>query len=256
MTDGIEILALAGVPMVEPGDDLASLVLQSIEQSGIALRHDDVVVLAQKIVSKAEGRYAYLNEVTVSHAAQDLAAKTGKDPRQMALVLAESSEVLRAKPGVVIVEHKNGYVLANAGIDKSNITSDPDNPRVLLLPEDADRSARLLRDELAARTGIRPAVIINDSVGRAWRVGTVGIAIGCAGLAPVKNQIGEKDLFGNTLEVTMPAVADELAAAASLAMGQAAEKTPLVLVRGASFSAQEGTGQKALLRTRSEDMFR
>jgi len=171
------------------------------------------------------------------------------------VILRESREVLRARPGVVIVEHRNGYVHANAGIDRSNIASDADDPRLLLLPEDPDASAAALRSALFELTGVAPQVIINDSFGRAWRNGTVGVAIGTAGLLPLKNQIGERDLFGNVLEVTEAAVADELAAAASLVMGQAAEAVPVVLVRGAALAKAE-TGSRALLRDRAMDLFR
>ena len=207
------------------------------------------------MVSKAEGRYARLAEVQVGEQAQALAEQADKDPRLVQLILDESREVLRVRPGVIIVEHRNGYVHANAGIDRSNIHSDPQDPRVLLLPVDADASAQSLRHSLAALTGVSAQVIINDSFGRAWRNGTVGVAIGCAGLQPLRNQIGERDLFGNVLEVTEPAVADELAAAASLVMGQAAEGCPVVLVRGAQLAACAG-GSAALLRERRQDLFR
>lgn len=241
--------------MVEPGDNLAQLLAASLAANELQLEAGDVLVLAQKIISKAENRYAYFADVTPSPEALDLAARADKDPRQAELILRESAEVLRVRPGVIIVEHSNGTVLANAGIDRSNISSDPDNPRVLLLPEDADASAARLRRSLQELTGQSVQIIINDSVGRAWRNGTVGIAIGTAGLDPLFNQIGEQDIFGNVLEVTEPAVADELAAAASLVMGQAAEGCPVVLVRGATVRAAE-TGSQALLRDKSMDMFR
>ena len=181
--------------------------------------------------------------------------QAGKDPRQVELVLQESREVLRVRPGVIIVEHRNGYVHANAGIDKSNIVRDENDPRVLLLPENPDASAQALRSGLAEYTGVAPQVIINDSMGRAWRNGTVGLAIGTAGLQPLHNQIGHTDMFGNVLEVTEPAVADELAAGASLVMGQAAEACPVVLARGACLKPAE-IGSGGLLRDRSLDMFR
>ncbi len=255
MTKRLELIALAGFPLVEPGNDLAQLVADALAANGLQLESGDVLVLAQKIVSKAENRYVRFAEVTPSPAAEDLAARSGKDPRQAELILRESAEVLRVRPGVVIVEHKHGTVLANAGIDRSNIESDPEDPRVLLLPVDPDASAAQLRSDLARLTGQSVQVIINDSVGRAWRNGTVGIAIGSAGLDPLFNQIGDKDMFGNVLEVTEPAVADELAAAASLLMGQAAEGCPVVLVRGAQLRSSEG-GAGALLRDKSLDMFR
>ncbi len=251
----LELIALRGLPPVEPGDDLVAMILAALKSADIALRQSDVIIVAQKVVSKAENRYAYLNAVEVSAQARELATRADKDPRQVQLVLQESREVLRVRPGVIIVEHRNGYVHANAGIDRSNIQSDTDNPRVLLLPENPDQSAAQLREQLASATGVRPQVIINDSFGRAWRNGTVGVAIGCAGLQPLHNQVGERDLFGNVLEVTEPAVADELAAAASLLMGQAAEGCPVVLARGLELARAE-TGSEALLRERDMDLFR
>jgi coenzyme F420-0:L-glutamate ligase/coenzyme F420-1:gamma-L-glutamate ligase len=214
-----------------------------------------VLVIAQKIVSKAEGRYVRLADVSVGPEALALAAQADKDPRQVELILRESTAVIRVRPGVIIVEHRNGYVHANAGIDKSNISNDHDDPQVLLLPEDPDRSAQALRQALAQRGAVAPQVIINDSMGRAWRNGTVGLAIGTAGLAPINSQVGELDLFGNVLEVTEPAVADELAAGASLVMGQAAQACPVVLARGAGLKPAEG-GSSALIRDKAMDMFR
>ena len=255
MTSAVQLIPLLGFPRVEPGDDLGKLLIQSLADNTLDLRPGDVLVLAQKIVSKAEDCYARLADIEPGDEAYALAARANKDPRQAELILRESNEVLRVRPGVVIVEHRNGYVHANAGIDKSNIASDPQDPRVLLLPERPDQSAAQLRARLAAETGITVQIIINDSAGRAWRNGTVGIAIGTAGLAPLFNQVGERDLFGNVLEVTEPAVADELAAAASLVMGQAAEGCPVVLVRGAQIAvSEEGSG--SLLRDKSLDMFR
>jgi coenzyme F420-0:L-glutamate ligase/coenzyme F420-1:gamma-L-glutamate ligase len=255
MTARLELIPLEGFPLVQPGDDLAQLIMASLEANDLPLEEGDVLVIAQKIVSKAEGRYVRLADVTVGPEALALAAQADKDPRQVELILRESTEVIRVRPGVIIVEHRNGYVHANAGIDKSNISNDRDDPQVLLLPEDPDRSAQALRQALAQRAEVAPQVIINDSMGRAWRNGTVGLAIGTAGLAPVNNQIGEQDLFGNVLEVTEPAVADELAAGASLVMGQAAQACPVVLARGAGLQQAEG-GSDALIRDKAMDMFR
>lgn len=255
MITRLELIPLEGFPLVEPGDDLVALIIVALRDNALVLEAGDVLVVAQKIVSKAENRYARLADVTVSDEAVVLAAKADKDPRQVQLILQESREVLRVRPGVIIVEHRNGYVHANAGIDKSNISMDANDPRVLLLPIDPDASARALRRGLEERTGIAPQVIINDSMGRAWRNGTVGLAIGTAGLQPLNNQIGEVDMFGNVLEVTEPAVADELAAGASLVMGQAAEACPVVLARGACLKPAE-VGSGGLLRDRSIDMFR
>jgi coenzyme F420-0:L-glutamate ligase/coenzyme F420-1:gamma-L-glutamate ligase len=251
----LELIPLEDFPRVEPGDDLAALILATLAGNGLTLGAGDVLVVAQKVVSKAEDRYVRLADVTPGAAALKLAAQADKDPRQAELILRESRELIRVRPGVVIVEHRNGYVHANAGIDKSNIPNSPDDPQVLLLPENPDASAAVLRDAMYDACGEAIKIIINDSAGRAWRVGTVGIAIGTAGLLPLYNQIGEDDMFGNTLEVTEAAVADELAAAASLVMGQAAESCPVVLVRGAQLQAAE-SGSGALLRDKSQDMFR
>lgn len=255
MSARLELIPLLGFPLVEPGDDLAQLVFDALHTNELQLESGDVLVVAQKVVSKAEDRYARLADVLVSAEARVLAEQADKDPRQVQLILDESAEVLRVRPGVIIVEHRNGYVHANAGIDKSNIQSDPGDPRVLLLPRDADASALALRRGLARRGAFPPQVIINDSMGRAWRNGTVGLAIGTAGLEPLYNQIGGKDMFGNVLEVTEPAVADELAAGASLVMGQAAEACPVVLARGARLTCAE-VGSAGLLRDKSLDMFR
>ena len=255
MPQALILIPLADFPRVEPGDDLVSLLLQSLADNGLELRSDDVLVIAQKIVSKAEGRYVRLADVVPGPEAVELAARADKDPRQVELILQESREVLRVRPGVIIVEHRNGYVHANAGIDRSNIPNSEDDPQLLLLPEDADASAARLRNGIAAQLDVAPQIIINDSAGRAWRNGTVGLAIGTAGLEPLNNQIGELDMFGNVLEVTEPAVADELAAAASLVMGQAAEACPVVLARGAGLKPGDGDS-RSLLRERSMDMFR
>jgi coenzyme F420-0:L-glutamate ligase/coenzyme F420-1:gamma-L-glutamate ligase len=255
MTGAVQLIPLPDFPLVQPGDDLAALIGDGLRAGGLGLLDGDLLVVAQKVVSKAENRYVRLADVAAGDAAVEMARRADKDPRQVELILRESREVLRVRPGVIIVEHKLGYVHANAGIDKSNIPSNEDDPAVLLLPEDPDRSAASLRDQLGAAFDADIAVIINDSAGRAWRNGTVGFAIGCAGIEPVHNQIGEPDLFGRLLEVTEVAVADELAAAASFVMGQAAEACPVVLVRGAQWRASEA-GSRSLLRERALDMFR
>ncbi|MDH4041572.1 MAG: coenzyme F420-0:L-glutamate ligase [Gammaproteobacteria bacterium] len=255
MAARLELIALEGFPLVEPGDELGKLIADSLHHNELQLQRGDVLVIAQKIVSKAEGRYVRLADIEPGPEAIALAQRAEKDPRQVEVMLGESREVIRVRPGVIIVEHRLGYVHANAGIDRSNIANSLEDPRVLLLPRDPDASARALRAELAERTGIAPQVIINDSAGRAWRHGTVGIAIGTAGLDPVRNQIGERDMFGNILQVTEPAVADELAAAASLLMGQSTQGLPVVLARGAGLNpSEEGSGR--LIRDRALDLFR
>ncbi|HSB96445.1 MAG TPA: coenzyme F420-0:L-glutamate ligase [Spongiibacteraceae bacterium] len=255
MRQSLSLSALPGLPNVEPGDDLAALIGAGLDRLGETLQAGDILVLAQKIVSKAENRYAYLNGVEPSARALQLAVQADKDPRIVELILRESVEVLRVRKGAIIVEHRNGYVHAHAGIDQSNIESQSDNPRVLLLPENPDASAAALRSELMQRYGVEIAVIINDSAGRAWRNGVIGFALGCAGLVALENRIGTRDLFGRALEITEIAVADELAAAASFLMGQAAEGAPVVLIRGAAVTAAE-TGSGALIRAAEQDLFR
>ena len=252
----LTLTPLPGIPEVRPGDDLAGLVRRGLQRAGLTLQPGDIIVMAQKIVSKAEGRFVRLEDVTPSARAQALARRTAKDPRLVELVLRESAQVLRAVPGVLIVEHRLGFVCANAGIDRSNV---PPQGRpgewVLLLPRDPDASAARLRAALARTTGVAPGVLIVDSHGRAWRLGTVGMTIGLAGMPALVDLRGRRDRQGYVLQVTQVAVADELAAAASLMMGQAAEGTPVVHVRG--FPYPLGEGRLAdLLRPRERDLFR
>jgi coenzyme F420-0:L-glutamate ligase/coenzyme F420-1:gamma-L-glutamate ligase len=252
----LEITALPGIPLVRPGDDLATLIVAALGRAETALKVGDALVVAQKVVSKAEGRYAALASVEPRPEARDLAAKTDKDPRLVELILRESARVVRHRPGLLIVQHRHGYVLANAGIDASNVEPDPvAGERVLLLPEDPDKSCRTLRRRLREATGVAPTVIINDSLGRAWRHGTVGTALGAAGLAALLDLRGETDLFGRALRVSQVGLADELASAASLVQGEAAEGTPVALIRG---MAPEGADQQAadLIRSEDEDLFR
>lgn len=249
------LTAVEGLPLVAPGDDLAALIDTALNDQGIVLEEGDCLILAQKIVSKAEDRYCYLNRLEVSDAARDLAQKIDKEPALCQAILDESVRVVRHRPGAVIVEHRLGYVHANAGIDRSNIESDDHNPRVLLLPLDPDGSAARLREQLSQRSGVAPMIIINDSAGRPFRNGTHGFAIGTAGFEPLENRIGDQDLFGRELEVTEVAVADELAAAASLLMGQAGESVPLVHARGLKLRSSDA-GSKALIRDAAKDLFR
>ena len=251
----LTLTPLVEFPLVEPGDNLVDQLLASLDASTIILENNDLLVLAQKIGPMAEGRYGYLNQVQPSEAAIELAKKVDKDPRLVELILSESTEVVRQRPGVVVVEHRLGYVHANAGIDKSNISSDESNPRVLLLPLDSDASASTLRQKLKERTGKNIYIIINDSAGRAWRNGTVGMAIGTAGFDALENLVGEEDLFQRPMEVTEVAVADELAAAASFMMGQAAEGSPAIHIRGAILRDSQ-RGSKVLIRDKAKDMFR
>ncbi len=255
MTAQLELTALKNFPLIEPRDDLVAIIIQSLKDSGLVLENGDVLVLAQKVISKAENRYAYLNDVKPSEHAIALGKKTDKDARVVDLILNESNAVVRHRKGVIIVEHSLGYVHANAGIDQSNIQSDATNPRVLLLPKNPDASAANLRFELKQQTGVEAAVIINDSAGRAWREGTQGFAIATAGFKPLLDLVGQVDLFERQLEATKVAVADELAAAASFLMGQAAEGAPVVLIRGAKLVPYH-LGSCDLIRERAHDLFR
>ncbi len=251
----LQLTALADFPLVKPGDNLADVIAQSLIANNLMLQDGDVLVLAQKIVSKAENRYRSLRDVKPTAEALELAAATGKDARAVELVLRESNRVLRFRFGSIVVEHKLGFVHANAGIDQSNLPDNLCSETVLLLPENPDKSAADLREKLQQQFHTRMSVLINDSFGRAWRLGTCGICIGCAGFDPLLDLRGAPDLFGRTLEITQVGIGDEIAAAASLLMGQAGEGLPVVLVRGLQLPESAGTVQ-TLLRKPHEDMFR
>jgi len=252
---GLQLWALPGLPMVRPGDDLAGLIGAALVHGGLTPCAGDVVVVAQKIVSKSEDRSVDLATVVASPRAVALGAEIGKDPRLVEVVLGESVRVVRSRPNLLIVEHRLGFVMANAGVDQSNVAPPDGVHRVLLLPRDPDASAEALRARLAERFGVPLAVIINDSFGRAWRRGTVGVAIGAAGLPALLDLRGRPDLFGRILEVSIIGFADEIAAAASLLMGQADEARPVVLVRGLDWTAP-ATAARELLRPAAEDLFR
>lgn len=255
----LTLTALTTIPLVTAGDDLGALIAAACEREGVKLASGDVLVVAQKIVSKAEGRRVRLATVEASPRAVELAARTGKDPRLVELILRESRSVLRIAREALIVEHRLGFVLANAGIDQSNVEAEASDPCALLLPEDPDRSAAALRSRIQALTGATVGIIINDSIGRAWRLGTIGTAIGVAGLKALVDMRGMPDMNGRLLRSTDVAVADELASAASLCMGQAAERRPVVVVRGveALLSAtDDDCGARRLLRPLTEDLFR
>jgi len=243
---------LRGVPTIEAGADLAQVTLAALEQSGERLGANDVLVFAQKIVSKAEGRSVELASVTPSPRALTLAAETGKDARLVELILQESCGVLRSREGLLIVRHRLGFSLANAGIDASNVDQ---SHHVLLLPLDPDASAQHIRESLRARSGVDIGVLIIDSFGRPWRMGTVGAAIGMSGIPGLLDMRGKPDRNGRPLVSTQIGLADELAAAASLVMGQAAEGTPIVLARGVPYARREGSARE-LLRPENMDLFR
>ncbi|MFO1159211.1 MAG: coenzyme F420-0:L-glutamate ligase [Reyranellaceae bacterium] len=254
-TSALQIVALPDIPLVEPGDDLAKLIADGIALAGLEPETQDVVVIAQKVVSKSEGRSVDLATVTPSPRAIELAGQIDKDPRLVELVLSESVRVVRSRPGVLIVEHKLGFVMANAGIDQSNVGPSDGTERALLLPVNPDASAEAIRERLGALIGATPAVVIIDSFGRAWRRGTSGVAIGAAGLPSLLDLRGNPDLFGRILQVSITAFADEIAAAASLVMGQGNEAQPVALIRGLRWIAPANPASN-LVRPASEDMFR
>lgn len=250
----LRLVTLPGIPLVRPGDDLAALIVDALARCGEALCDGDVLVIAQKIVSKAEGRVVNLGTVRPSARALTLAREIRKDPRLIELILAESDEVVRHSRDVMVVAHRLGFVMANAGIDQSNVAPDG-GESALLLPRDPDASCAALRARLQERTGVDVAVIINDSHGRAWRNGTVGVAIGVAGMPALLDLRGCPDLFDRSLRITELGLADEVAAAASLLMGQADEGQPVVLARGVPYARREGSARE-LVRPRERDLFR
>ncbi len=255
MTDTVTLVPLLGLPLIAPDDDLGLLLHENMVRAGLALTEADILVLAQKIVSKAESQQVRLAKVVPTPAARARAAQTHKDPRLVEVILWDSAAVIRAAPGVLIVEHRLGFISANAGIDHSNVAP-AEAGLVLRLPADPDASARRIRARLEALGGSAPPVLIIDSHGRPWRLGTVGVTIGLAGLRPVQDLRGRPDLFGTPLQVTDVGFADQVAAAASLVMGQAGEGCPAVLVRGLPFTPDESARAADGLRAKERDLFR
>lgn len=249
----LTLTTLDKIPMIEPGDDISGSIIASLIQQDLLLKDGDVLVIAQKIVSKAEGRFRNLRHVQPSTEAIALAEETEKDPRLVQAILDESSEVVRKRQGVLIVRHKRGWVMAQAGIDQSNVQG-ADEDQLLLLPEDPDRSAQLIRNDISQRTGVAPGIVIADSFGRPFRNGTTGIAIGAAGITSFQDIRGERDLFGRELKVSTVAHADELAAAASILMGQADAGKPVVLIQGLLPSSN--LPASSLIRPLEDDLFR
>jgi len=250
MTPRYEVIGITGLGEIRPGDDLAALLIEAAARQATPLRPRDVLVVGQKVVSKAEGRLCRLSDVTPSPAARGLAATLERDPRLVEVILRESRRVVRMDRGVLITETHHGWVCANAGVDRSNVGPD----EVSLLPEDPDRSARLLRDAIRERLGLEVGVIVADTFGRPWREGLTNVAIGVAGLAPLRSYLGERDPAGRPLEATVLAVADEIAAAAELVMGKLA-RVPAAIVRGVAWTPSE-VGAKPLRREPARDLFR
>jgi coenzyme F420-0:L-glutamate ligase / coenzyme F420-1:gamma-L-glutamate ligase len=257
MTTGahLELSSIPGIPMIEPGDDLSAVIIATLDNAGLRPHAGDVFVVAQKVVSKAEGRLVDLAEIRPSTRAQEIAAKVGKDARLVEVILSESKRIVRYRPDLIIVEHRLGFVAANAGVDQSNVDRKGGRDLALLLPHDPDASADVLRAALCSHYGCDLAVIISDSFGRAWRRGTVGVALGAAGLPALVDLRGQPDLFGRPLRTSIVGFADEIAAAASLLMGQGSEGQPVVLVRGLHWSQPPAPAQ-TLLRPEQEDLFR
>jgi len=255
----MRLFAVPGLPMIKPGDDLPSLIVGHLQAGGERLHAGDIVVIAQKVVSKAEGRLVRLNDVAASDQAQELAVTVGKDPRVIQVVLDDSRAILRVRRGLLVVEQRSGWVCANAGVDRSNVQPDGESDYLALLPADADASAEAIRARLAELSDVEPhdlAVIINDSHGRAWRIGTTGVCIGCAGLPPVWNQRGLHDLFGYELVASEECIADELAGAASLMMGQSNEGRPVIVIRGYQLPPAPPASSQAIQRPPEADVFR
>lgn len=250
----MQIIPLPNIPLIQPGDDLSEVILTAAAALDLTLTDQDIIVVAQKVVSKAEGQLVRLAEVTPSARALELAEITGKPAPLVEVILWDTAAVIRAAPQLLIVEHKLGFISANAGIDHSNVSAEPD--MLLRLPADPDASARALRQQIAARCGAKPPVLIIDSHGRPWRFGTVGVTIGLSGLAPVQDLRGAPDLFGVPLAYTDVGFTDQIAAAASLVMGQAAEGCPVVVVRGLPFAVDETAKAAHVLRPREGDLFR
>jgi coenzyme F420-0:L-glutamate ligase/coenzyme F420-1:gamma-L-glutamate ligase len=258
-TQSMRLFAVPGMPMIKPGDDLPALIVRQLQAGGEHLHAGDIVVIAQKVVSKAEGRLVRVNDVAASEQAHELAATVGKDPRVIQVVLDDSRAILRVRRGLLVVEQRSGWVCANAGVDRSNVQPDGESDYLALLPEDADASAESIRARLAELSKIEPrdlAVIINDSHGRAWRIGTTGVCIGCAGLPPVWNQRGLHDLFGYELVASEECIADELAGAASLMMGQSNEGRPVIVIRGYQLPPAPPASAQTIQRPPETDAFR
>ena len=251
----LTVTALDGIPRVRPGDDLARLLVTALEQNELAPRAQDILVVTQKIVSKAEGRYLELATVEPSSRAREIAAITRKDVYLVEAILSQATAVLRVAPNVLIIATAHGLVLANAGIDQSNLEAGDHGRRVLLLPEDPDRSAQRLKERIDAHFKADIGIVISDSAGRAWRLGTTGLAIGAAGVPALLDRRGEIDMTGRPLEVTEVGFADAVAAAAVLVMGEAAEARPAALVRGLGWSAAARPAAD-LVRPKAQDLFR
>lgn len=253
MKPRIEIIPIPVIPDIKAGDKLDIIILESMNNANEFLSEGDIVVVAQKVISKAEGRLIDLKLVNPSEKSLQIAKQNDKDPRLIELILNESVDILRLARGILIVETKRGLICANAGVDQSNV--EKSNDYAALLPEDADLSARKLRHSLKRKTGIDVAVVITDTFGRPFREGQINVAIGIAGIQPIKSYIGTLDMYGKKLKVTEIAIVDEIASAAELQMGKS-ERIPVVIIRGYVYQMVETSSLSQLLRARGNDLFR
>ena len=249
----IEIIAIENLPMIKEGNDIAKLIVDTAEKQNTPIKEKDIIVITHKIVSKVEGDIVNLEKISPSEQAKEIAEKTGKEPAMVELVLRETKEIVRVGPNSIITETNNGIVCANAGLDKSNIEGERN---VALLPRNPDASAQKIKQEIKELTGFDVAVVISDTHGRPLRMGEINVAIGVAGIKPTKDRRGEKDLFGYVLKVKQTAIADELASAAELVIGQANEGVPVAIIRGYAYKSAENVSAKDLTRPKEADLFR
>jgi coenzyme F420-0:L-glutamate ligase/coenzyme F420-1:gamma-L-glutamate ligase len=251
----LSLTAIPDIPEVRKGDRISTLLLDGLETAGINLLDGDIIAIAHKIISKAEGRLVDLDDVTPGSRAREIATITGKDPRLVHLILSESTGISRLRKGVLIVRHRLGFTSANAGIDRSNVPQNGVGDWVILLPIDPDSSAAQIGRDILDASGVRVGILIVDSHGRPFRLGTVGVAIGVSGIPALWDRRGESDLYGYQLEHTEVGTADEIAAAASILMGQAAEGQPAILIRGLQLPPLPGKA-KDLVRSKEMDLYR
>ena len=249
----IEIIPVENLPLIAEGDSLGELIVEAAAKQGTPLKQGDIVVVTHKIVSKTEGNIVNLDTLSPSEQAREIAQKTGKDPAFVEAVLGETKEIVRVGPNSLITENRNGIICANAGIDKSNIEGEKN---IALLPKNPDESAQRIRSEIKKLTSHDVAVVISDTHGRPLRMGEINVAIGVAGIKPTRDRRGEKDLFGYVLRVKQTAVADELASAAELVIGQADEGIPVAIIRGYTYQTTETASARDLTRPREADLFR
>ncbi len=248
----VQVIPILGLPVIKKGDNIAELVCDAAAKQGTPVQDSDVLVVTHAIVSRAEGNVVDLDEIVPSEFAKNIAAPFGKDPRLVEVVLRESREIVRMGDGNLITESRNGFVCANSGVDKSNV---PGQSLVVLLPIDPDRSAEMIRQEIRRLTVCDVAVIVSDTHGRPLRMGEINVAIGVAGIKPIRDRRGEKDLFGYVLRVKQTAIADELCSAGELVIGQADEGVPVAIVRGYDYPRAENAHATELIRPREKDLF-